>query len=71
MDLGHVKTTLGMEILNGKTPEMVRKEIYVYLMAYNLLRTLMWDAAREGWGFSLESLNASELVNTKEISFPR
>lgn len=24
--------------------EMVRKELYVYLLAYNLLRTLMWEA---------------------------
>jgi hypothetical protein len=23
---------------------MVRKELYVYLLAYNLLRTLMWEA---------------------------
>ena len=23
---------------------MVRKEIYVFLLAYNLLRSLMWDA---------------------------
>ncbi|MBP5974043.1 hypothetical protein HW132_15160 [Brasilonema sp. CT11] len=37
-------TTLGMEILRGKTPHMVRKEIYVYLLAYNLLRSLMWEA---------------------------
>ena len=56
VDLRHVKTTLGMEMLRGKTPEMVRKEIYAHLMAYNLLRALMWEAAREGWGFSLESL---------------
>jgi hypothetical protein len=27
-----------------KTPSMVRKEIYVYLLAYNLLRSLMWSA---------------------------
>lgn len=33
-----------MDILRGKTPEMVRKEIYVYLLAYNLLRTVMWQA---------------------------
>ncbi|WP_100902050.1 transposase [Nostoc flagelliforme] len=26
------------------TPSMVRKEIYVFLLAYNLLRSLMWDA---------------------------
>jgi hypothetical protein len=44
LDLKHLKTTLGMDILRGKTPEMVRKEIYAYLSAYNLLRTLMWEA---------------------------
>lgn len=33
-----------MEILRGKTPEIVRKEIYAFLLAYNLLRTLMWEA---------------------------
>jgi len=31
----HIKTTLGMDILRSKTPEMIRKEIYVYLLAYN------------------------------------
>lgn len=42
VNLDHLKTTLGMEQLRGKTPDMVRKEQYVYLLAYNLLRTLMW-----------------------------
>ena len=42
LNLKHLKTTLGMEILRCKTPAMVRKEIYVYLLAYNLLRSLMW-----------------------------
>jgi len=27
LDLKHLKTTLGMDILRSKTPEMVRKEI--------------------------------------------
>lgn len=44
LDLKHLKSTLGMDILRSKTPEMVRKELYVYLLAYNLLRTLMWEA---------------------------
>ena len=44
LDLKHLKTTLGMDILRSKTPAMVRKEIYVYLLAYNLLRSLMWEA---------------------------
>ncbi len=30
----------------AKTPEMVRKEIWVQMLAYNLLRTLMWKSAR-------------------------
>ncbi len=44
LDLRHLKTTLGMDVLRCKTPSMVRKEIYVYLLAYNLLRSLMWLA---------------------------
>ena len=44
LDLKHIKTTLGMDVLRSKTPEIVRKEIYTYLLAYNLLRTVMWQA---------------------------
>jgi len=44
VNLKHLKTTLGMDVLRCKTPSMVRKELYVYLLAYNLLRTLMWSA---------------------------
>jgi hypothetical protein len=44
LNLRHLKTTLGMDILRCKTPSMIRKEIYVYLLAYNLLRSLMWSA---------------------------
>lgn len=45
VDLRHLKTSLGMDILRSKTPDMVRKEIYAFLLAYNLLRSLMFDAA--------------------------
>ena len=44
VDLKHLKTSLSMDVLGGKTPVIVRKELYVYLLAYNLLRTLMWEA---------------------------
>ena len=44
LDLKHLKTSLGMDVLRGKTPEIVRKEIYTHLLAYNLLRTVMWEA---------------------------
>lgn len=46
VNLRHLKTTLKMELLTAKTPEMVRKEIWTHLLAYTLLRTLMWEAAK-------------------------
>jgi hypothetical protein len=42
----HLKTTLQMEMIAAKTPDMVQKEIWVHLLAYNLLRLLMWQAAQ-------------------------
>ena len=45
LDLRHIKTTLGMEQLTCKTPAMVVKEIWVYLLAYNLIRVMMAQAA--------------------------
>jgi hypothetical protein len=45
VNLKHLKTTLGMDVLRCLTPSMVRKELYVYLLAYNLLRSLMWSAS--------------------------
>ncbi len=45
LDLRSIKSTLGMETLCGKTPAMVIKEIWVYLLAYNLIRLMMAQAA--------------------------
>ncbi len=45
VDLRSIKTTLGMEVLSCKTPEMCEKEFRVYLLAYNLIRLLMAEAA--------------------------
>ncbi len=42
-----IKTTLGMDVLRCKTPDMIRKEVTVFLTAYNCLRRLMYDAAVE------------------------
>ncbi len=47
VDLRSIKSTMKMDILRCKTPEMVQKEIWAYLLAYNLLRTVMAVAARE------------------------
>lgn len=45
LDLRNIKTTLGMERLTCKTPEMCTKELWVYMLAYNLIRLLMAEAA--------------------------
>ena len=45
LDLRNIKTTLGMEVLSCKTPPMCEKELWVYLLAYNLIRLLMAEAA--------------------------
>ena len=41
-----IKTALGMDELEGKTPGMAKKEVTMYLLAYNLLRALMVETAR-------------------------
>jgi hypothetical protein len=45
LDLRSIKQTMKMSVLRCKTPPMVRKEIWVHLLAYNLIRTLMARAA--------------------------
>jgi hypothetical protein len=46
LDFRHIKTTMQMDVLRCKTPAMVRKEIWTHLLAYNLIRTVMHQAAR-------------------------
>ncbi len=55
--LRDLKTTMGIEILRCKTPEMIRKELDMHLIAYNLIRALMLTAANRG------------AVNPGELSF--
>src|SRR3954453_15749322 len=47
VDIRSIKSTMQMDVLRCKTPEMVRKEIWAHLLAYNLLRTVMAVAAAE------------------------
>ncbi len=47
VDIRSIKATMRMDVLRCKTPEMVRKEIWAHLLAYNLLRTVMAVAAAE------------------------
>jgi hypothetical protein len=47
VDIRSIKSTMQMDVLRCKTPEMVHKEIWAHLLAYNLLRTVMAVAASE------------------------
>ena len=45
LDIRNIKTTMGMAALSCRSPEMVEKEIWIYFLAYNLIRLLMAQAA--------------------------
>jgi len=47
VNLKHLKTTLKMDFLRCKSPAMVRKDLYVHLLAYNLLRALMLQSSQQ------------------------
>jgi hypothetical protein len=57
VEIRSIKSTMKMDILRCKTPQMVEKEIWAHLLAYNLLRTVMAVAA------------ADNEVEPREISF--
>jgi hypothetical protein len=59
--LRDIKTTMQMDVLRGKSPDVVRKEILMHLLAYNLIRVLMWQAA-EKHGRSLHRLSFAGTV---------
>ena len=45
IDLRHLKSSMDMDFLRTKSPEMVHKELAIYFLAYNLIRSLMSEAA--------------------------
>jgi putative transposase len=45
LDIRTIKCTLGLEVLRCKSPEMVRREFWTGLLAYNLIRQTMLQAA--------------------------
>ena len=59
LDLRCLKTGFGMAHLSCKSPSMVRKEFFIYLLAYNLIRIRMAQAA------------ALQNKKPREISFTR
>lgn len=46
VDLRHLKTTLKMDVLHGKSTQTVEKELWMFLLVYNLVRAVMLAAAQ-------------------------
>jgi IS4 transposase len=47
LDLRSLKQTIQMDILRCKTPELVRKEIWTHILAYNLIRAIIAQVANQ------------------------
>jgi Transposase DDE domain len=47
LDIRHIKQTLHLDHVACKSPEMVRRHLWVSLLAYNLIRKVMAAAAAE------------------------
>jgi putative transposase len=72
LDIRALKTTLGMDILRCKTPSMVRKEIWTCLLAYNLIRKTMLQAALQAdlSPRELSFTNAMQAIAASLVSLP-
>lgn len=69
LDLRSIKSTLQMHELRCKTPELVRKEIWTHVLAYNLLRTVMAQAAAT-YGVLPRSISFKGTLQTLEAFQP-
>jgi hypothetical protein len=45
LDLRSIKVVMQMDVLRAKKPDTVRKELWAHLLAYNLIRTVLAQAA--------------------------
>ena len=69
LNLRSIKTHLGMDVLRGQSLDVVGKEIVMHLVAYNLIRLLMWHAAR-AHGRNLHRLSFTGTLHRLRDVFP-
>lgn len=62
MSLDDIKTTLGMNLLSCKSPEMIRKEMLMHLIAHNFVRLTMVCASVQ-YGADLERISFKGTVD--------
>jgi hypothetical protein len=69
LDLRSLKSAMQMRELRCKTPELVRKEVWAHILAYNLLRTVMAQAAARH-GVAPRSISFKGAMQTLEAFQP-
>jgi hypothetical protein len=69
LDFRSLKTALQLDTLRCKTPELVRKEIWTHILAYNLIRTIMAQAATRH-GIQPRSISFKGTLQTLEAFQP-
>jgi hypothetical protein len=69
LNLRSLKTTLQMDILRGKSPDIVRKEVWAHLLVYNIVRALMAKAATEA-GARPEEISFKGALQTFNAFWP-
>ena len=70
LDLRNLKTTTGMDVLSCQTPQMNEKQLWVHLLAYNVIRVLMAQAACNA-GVEPRDLSFKHTVQLWTEWFPR
>jgi hypothetical protein len=69
LDLRSLKQTMQMDVVRCKTPELVRKEIWTHILAYNLIRTIIAQAASKH-GIDPRSISFKGAIQTLEAFQP-
>lgn len=58
-----IKTTMGMDVLRCLKPKMVEMEVWMYVLAYNLVRAVMMEAALKS-GVPLDRISFKGTLST-------
>jgi hypothetical protein len=69
LDWRSIKDVLQMDVLRCKTPELVRKEVWTHVLAYNLIRTVMAQAASRN-GIAPRSISFKATLQVLEAFQP-
>jgi len=67
--LRDLKATLKMDVLRSKTVDVIHKEILMHLLAYNLIRALLWQASL-AHGRPLHRLSFAGAVQRLHVMVP-